>query len=73
MGYIGTKAIGHLREDTDDLSSLLSLELTYAVVGLYELYGLYVDRLAGSRLIVYDTTYLALVHGSDGDHETSVS
>ena len=73
MRDIGAKAIGHLGEDTDDLSTLLSLQLTYAVIGLYELYGFYIDSLTSGRFIMYDTTYLTLVHGSDGDHETSIS
>ena len=73
MRDIGAKAIGHLGEDTDDLSSLLSLQLTYAVIGLYELYGFYIDSLTSGRLVVHDTTYLTLVHRGDGDHETSIS
>ena len=73
MRDIGAKTIGHLGEDTDDLSSLLSLQLTYAVVGLYELYGFYIDSLTSGRLVVYDTTYLTLVHRGDRDHETSIS
>jgi len=42
---VGTKTTGHFGEDADNLTALLTLQLTDMVVGLYQLDGLDIDRL----------------------------
>ena len=45
MRDVGTKTAGHFSEDADDLTALLTLQLTDMVVGLNQLDGLDIDRL----------------------------
>jgi hypothetical protein len=42
---VGTKTTGHFGEDTDNLTALLTLQLTDMVVGLYQLNRLDIDCL----------------------------
>ena len=42
---VGTKTTGYFGENADDLTALLTLQLTNMVVGLYQLDGLDIDRL----------------------------
>ena len=43
------------------------------VIGIHHLLGLYIHGLAGSRLVVHYTAYLAFVAGRNGDHQTSLT
>ena len=43
------------------------------VIGIHHLLGLYIHGLAGSRLVVHDTAYLAFVAGRNGDYQTSLT
>ena len=70
---MGAYVVGHLLEYADNLMSLVALELAYMVVGLYHLGRLHIHGASACRLVVYDTTYLALQSGRHGQYQSSVA
>ena len=73
LSHMGPDALGHLCENMDYLMSLISLQLTYLVVGLHHLRRLYIDGLSRCTLIVDDTRNLALHPRRDGNDKSSVA
>ena len=60
--------VGEYRQDSDDLPSLCCLQLAHFVVGFHHFRRFDEHRLAGSRLVVYDTfdaSFQSWCHGND--------
>ena len=64
MGNIGAQAVGYLCQDADDLTSFFALQLADMIISFDQFYGLYIDRLPCGRLVMYNSSELALVHGA---------
>ena len=73
VGDVWTHLGGEFVEDADDFALLLTLQLTYAVVGLHHLGRLYEDGLTRSRLVVDDALDFAFQRRCHGDDEASVA
>ncbi|OAV70227.1 hypothetical protein Barb4_01501 [Bacteroidales bacterium Barb4] len=65
--------VGESRQDTDNFALFLALQLADAVVRLYNHLRLDEDGLTGSRLVVHNALYLALVGGGNGNHKPPVA
>ena len=65
--------LGDLGEDAHYLTALVALQLTDAVVGLHDLCGLDIYRLARGALVMDDTRYLSLQSRCHRDDKTAVA
>ncbi|OAV64227.1 hypothetical protein Barb6_03342 [Bacteroidales bacterium Barb6] len=65
--------VGESRQDADNLALFLAFQLADAVVCFYDHFRLDKDGLAGSRLVMHNALYLALVGGGNGNHEPPVA
>ena len=68
-----SKSVGKGVEEAEDLLSLLSLLLPYLIVQQHHLLWLHEERLAGRRLLVDDTSDVALIAGVDRKEETAIA
>ena len=70
---IWSESIRDLGEDTYHLAAFFPLQLSDAVICLYELNRLYIDGLTRGRLVMHDASDLPLVHGAHRDNQSPIS
>ena len=67
---IRTKHIRHGLQNTDAFTPLCAFQFTDMIIGVHHLLRLYIDGLAGSRLVMHDAAYFAFERRRDGNDQT---
>ena len=71
--HVGAHLVSEHRQDADDLSPLLGLQLPHLVVRLYHLGRLDEHRLASGRLVVNDAVDSAFHLWGHGDYQSPIA